>query len=35
VESAGHKTADGMRSAGRKIGEKVPGTADHEAAKKP
>jgi len=35
VENAGHKTADGMRSTGKAIGEKVPGTAEHDAAKKP
>ena len=34
VETAGHKTADGMRSTGKTIGEKVPGTAENEAAKK-
>jgi hypothetical protein len=35
VAGAGHKTADGMRSVGGKIGEKIPGTAENEAAKKP
>jgi hypothetical protein len=34
VENAGHKTADGMRSTGHAIGEKIPGTAENEAAKK-
>lgn len=28
-----HKTADGMRTAGDKIGEKIPGTEQNEAAK--
>lgn len=35
TENAGHAAADGMRTTGDKIGEKIPGTAQNEAAKKP
>jgi hypothetical protein len=34
VENTGHKAADGMRSTGAAIGEKIPGTAENAAAKK-
>ena len=34
TENAGHAAADGMHSAGNKIGEKIPGTAQNEAVKK-
>jgi len=33
VASVGHKAANGMRSAGAAIGEKIPGTAENNAAK--
>lgn len=33
VAKAGHKTADAVRNVGGKIGEKIPGTAENEAAK--
>lgn len=33
VAKAGHKTADAMRSTGAAIGEKIPGTAENNAAK--
>ncbi|RZI69839.1 hypothetical protein [Variovorax guangxiensis] len=35
VAGVGHKAANGMRTAGHKIGEKIPGTAEHDAVKKP
>jgi len=34
TENAGHAAANGMRSTGNKIGEKIPGTPQNEAAKK-
>ena len=33
VAGVGQKAANGMRSAGAAIGEKIPGTVEYEAAK--
>ncbi len=35
MSDAGHTAAGGMRKAGHAVGEKIPGTMDHDMAKKP
>ncbi|MDM0012525.1 hypothetical protein QTH87_08775 [Variovorax sp. J22P168] len=35
VDNVATDAADGTRKVGNKIGEKIPGTAQHDAAKKP